>query len=139
MQGVNPYGPEVTEQNQIMYSGATAKALGSKTEWRFPYPIYATFPLFWVVSYICPYHAPRAASDVLRIHSETFCLFAFAALLNRSCSAFANRTGTILPFASPLGSLGLPTFLGFCWFATFELLSNRCSHCHRCGQDRRDM
>jgi hypothetical protein len=46
MQGVNPYGPEVTEQNQIMYFGATAKALGSKTEWRFPYPIYATFPLF---------------------------------------------------------------------------------------------
>src|SRR5450759_2688482 len=30
---------------------------------------------------ICPYHAPRAASDVLRIHFETFCLLAFAALL----------------------------------------------------------
>lgn len=46
MQGVDPYGPEVTEQNQIMYFGTTSKALGSKTEWRFPYPIYATFPLF---------------------------------------------------------------------------------------------
>jgi|BarGraIncu00222A_1022003.scaffolds.fasta_scaffold236142_1 hypothetical protein len=71
---------------------------------------------------ICPSHAPRAASDVLRIHSETFCLLAFAALLNRSCSDFAKRTGTIFPLASPLGSFGLPTFLGFCWFATFELL-----------------
>ena len=81
---------------------------------------------------ICPSQSSSAASDVLRIHSETFCLFAFAALLNRSCSAFANRTGTILPFASPFGSLGLPTFLGFCWFATFELLSNRRPYRHRC-------
>ncbi len=46
MRGVNPYGPEVTEENQIMYLGATAKALGTRTEWRFPYPIYGTFPLF---------------------------------------------------------------------------------------------
>src|ERR1039457_4300052 len=86
---------------------------------------------------ICPCHAPRAASDVLRIHSETFCLLAFAALLNRSCSAFANRTGTILLFASPFGSLGLPTFLGFCWFATFELLSNRRPYRHCCRQNGR--
>ena len=46
MQGVNPYGPEVTEQNQIQTFGATAKALGINNEWRLPYPIYATFPLF---------------------------------------------------------------------------------------------
>jgi hypothetical protein len=29
--------------------------------------------------------------------------------------------------------LGLPTFLGFCWFATFELLSNRRPYRHCCG------
>jgi hypothetical protein len=46
MEGVNPYGPEVTERNQIFYFGATAKSLGSSAEWRFPYPIYGTFPLF---------------------------------------------------------------------------------------------
>src|ERR1022692_5224874 len=91
----------------------------------------------WGSVLICPSHAPSAASDVLRIHSETFCLLAFAALLNRSCSAFANRTGTILPFASPFGSLGLPTFLGFCWFATFELLSNRRPYRHCCRQNGR--
>jgi hypothetical protein len=65
MQGVNPYGPEVTEQNQIVYFGATAKALGSKTEWRFPYPIYATFPLF-----------PLAFLDFRTANEIVFWLFA---------------------------------------------------------------
>src|ERR1019366_10525148 len=88
---------------------------------------------------ICPSQASSAASDVLRIHSETFCLLALAALLKRSCSAFANLTGTILPFASPFGSLGLPTFLGFCWFATFALLSNRRPSRYCCGQNGRNM
>src|ERR1019366_3993740 len=46
MRHVNPYGPEVTEQNQIKAYGATAKALGAKDEYRFAYPVYATFPLF---------------------------------------------------------------------------------------------
>src|ERR1019366_3582426 len=46
MRHVNPYGPEVSEQNQIQAYGATAKALGEKDEYRFAYPVYATFPLF---------------------------------------------------------------------------------------------
>ena len=46
MRHVNPYGPEVTEQDQIEAYGATAKALGKKDERRFAYPVYATFPLF---------------------------------------------------------------------------------------------
>ena len=46
MQHVDPYGPEVTLQNQIMAYGATAKEAGLNNEQRFAYPIYATFPLF---------------------------------------------------------------------------------------------
>ncbi len=51
---------------------------------------------------------------MLRIHSETFWLLALAfdAIAFRSSSA--KRTGTILPFASPFGSLGRPILDFFC-------------------------
>ncbi len=41
----DPYGPEVTLQNQIAVYGTTAKALGMKIDRRLIYPIQATFPL----------------------------------------------------------------------------------------------
>lgn len=60
-------------------------------------------------------------------HSESV---RFAALDTRTIafiSSSANRTGTILPFASPFGSLGRPTFLRFCLGTIFELLNDSCS------------
>lgn len=41
----NPYGPEVTYQNQIAAYGAPPKAFGIKDDRRTPYPVPATFPL----------------------------------------------------------------------------------------------
>ena len=46
MRHVDPYGAEVTEENQIMSYGAAAKDVGLNNEQRFAYPLYATFPLF---------------------------------------------------------------------------------------------
>ena len=43
--GENPYGNEVTVENQIAAYGATAVAIGEKNEQRFAYPVYATFPI----------------------------------------------------------------------------------------------
>ncbi len=42
--GVDPYGPAVTEQNQISEYGATAKVIGDKNDQVFPYPVQAAFP-----------------------------------------------------------------------------------------------
>lgn len=41
----DPYGPKVTEQNQIAAYGAMAKTVGMKDDRRIKYPIQATFPL----------------------------------------------------------------------------------------------
>ena len=46
MRHVDPYGAEVTRENQIMSYGAEAKDLGLNNEQRFAYPLYATLPLF---------------------------------------------------------------------------------------------
>jgi hypothetical protein len=53
-------------------------------------------------------------ATVLRIHSEIDCLLALAALAIDFRSSGAKRTGTILPFASPFGSLGRPILAFFC-------------------------
>jgi hypothetical protein len=45
LHGENPYGNEVTVQNQIAAYGTTAEAIGEKNEQRFAYPVYATFPI----------------------------------------------------------------------------------------------
>ena len=42
---VDPYSPEVTEQNEIAAYGVTAKVLGTPVRQRFAYPVYATFPV----------------------------------------------------------------------------------------------
>ena len=48
---------------------------------------------------------------MLLIHSETVLLLAFAASVIRFRPSALNRTGTIRPFASPFGSIGLPISL----------------------------
>lgn len=53
-----------------------------------------------------------AASNVSRIHAETVSLLALAAASTRFRSPELNRTGTMLPFATALASLGRPGFLG---------------------------
>jgi hypothetical protein len=63
---------------------------------------------------IWTFQALAAALSVLRIHSETFCLLAFARAAIAFRSSGAKRTGTILPFAAPLGSLGRPILAFFC-------------------------
>jgi hypothetical protein len=63
-------------------------------------------------------------------HSETFCLLAFAAASIAFRSSPVKRTGTILPFAVPFGSLGRPTFLDFfCCAKVSKLL-------YDCGSNR---
>jgi hypothetical protein len=62
---------------------------------------------------------------VLRIHSETFWSAALARAAIAFRSSIAKRTGTILPLASPFGSLGRPILAFFC-AKVFRLL-------HDCG------
>jgi len=42
---IDPYSPEVTEQNEIAAYGATAKVVGTPVRQRFAYPVFATFPV----------------------------------------------------------------------------------------------
>ena len=65
-----------------------------------------------------------AAFNVLRIHSDTVMFWAFAKAVIRLKSSPLKRTGTILPFASPLGSFGRPIFVGLAFGTAFELLHN---------------
>lgn len=51
---------------------------------------------------------------MLLIHSETFCSAALARTAIAFRSSAVKRTGTILPFAAPFGSLGLPILDFFC-------------------------
>src|ERR1019366_996299 len=67
-----------------------------------------------------------AAFSVLRIHSEIFMSLALAAAVMRWTSSGLNRTGTIRPLASPLGSFGRPIFLGLVGFGTVPELLNDC-------------
>jgi hypothetical protein len=61
---IDPYGPEITEQDQVAAYGATAKSAGIQNDQQFPYPIPAAFPFlpFGLVSF-------RAADR------GVFCLF----------------------------------------------------------------
>ena len=45
LRGQDPYGREVTLQNQTAAYGNTAEAIGEKNQQRFAYPVYATFPV----------------------------------------------------------------------------------------------
>ena|SRR5258708_3310593 len=75
-------------------------------------------------------YASSAAFNVPRIHSDTVCFLALAAAVTFFKSSALNRTGTILPLASPLASLGRPTFLGFFCAGISELLHNgRAQYC----------
>jgi hypothetical protein len=58
------------------------------------------------------------------------CSLALAAAVIALRSSGANRMGTILPLASPLGSFGLPTFFGLVGAGMFsELPHNGCFDC----------
>src|SRR5947208_3306403 len=65
------------------------------------------------------------------------CLLALACASIAFRSSKVKRTGTIFPLASPLGSLGRPTFLGF--FCISELLNDCRSDCCLCRCDGVDM
>jgi hypothetical protein len=58
-------------------------------------------------------YPPIAVAKVLRIHSETVLLLAFAAASTFLRSSGLNRTGTMLPLATDFASRGRPGFLGF--------------------------
>src|SRR5438270_4448627 len=81
-------------------------------------------------------HSTTQRNDCLttvRTHSETVCLFASAASVIACKSSLVKRTGTILPLASPFGSLGRPTFLAFfCCSKVPELLHNGHFYCVLC-------
>src|SRR5439155_23508095 len=79
------------------------------------YPLYVTF---------------ASTSSPLHTNSETVCFLALAAISIVRKSSRVKRTGTIRPLASPFGSFGRPTFLGFfCRAKVPELLNNRRSDC----------
>src|SRR5438874_1673227 len=69
-----------------------------------------------------------AALTACRTTSDTFCLVIRAASIINLISSSLKRTGTILPFASPLGSRGRPTLLGFFCCAKLELLYDCCPY-----------
>ena len=76
--------------------------------------------------------------SVSRIHSDKLCLLAFAAFVNALRSSSFSRMGTILPFAWPFGSRGLPTLLVF-FFALTVLLNYRNLNCRLWRIYGRDM
>ena len=45
LQRRDPYSLRVTEENELAAYGATAKAIGTRVEQRFVYPVHATFPV----------------------------------------------------------------------------------------------
>src|SRR5208283_4950299 len=96
-----------------------SQAIGSVLIWREMARSHGTRRDYWSL-----------ASTVLRIHSERDC-FAFRAARSialRVCAV--KRTGTMRPFASPFGSLGRPTLLGFfCWLKASKLLHDCRSYC----------
>jgi hypothetical protein len=120
MRHVDPYGAEVTEQDQIMSYGATAKDVGMNNEQRFAYPLYATFPLFPL--------------GVLRFETANqVALWLFAALTALSVGWLTGRWNMttllygLLAFSSYPVILGLllrqPTLLFFSFgIASFALL-----------------
>lgn len=66
---------------------------------------------------------------MLRIHSEIVICLALALAAMRFKSSALNRTGTMRPFASPLGSFGRPGFLVFfCGSKVPEFLNDCRSH-----------
>jgi hypothetical protein len=79
-------------------------------------------PVFVKASKASDFHTVIAAFNVVRIHSETVCLLALAAFSTRWRSSGLKRTCTGVPFASPLGSFGRPTFLGLGWVGISVLL-----------------
>lgn len=77
-----------------------------------------------------PPYTAVAVSKVCRIHSEIVWLLAFALAAIALKVSCVKRTGTILPLASPFGSLGRPTFLAFfCCSTVLELLYDSRPNC----------
>ena len=76
---------------------------------------------------------------MLRIHCETDWLLALAADPIRFTSLALRRNATSLPFASPFGSLGRPTFLVLGWAGITELLNDKRSYGGYGGYDGRDV
>jgi hypothetical protein len=68
------------------------------------------------------------ALTVRRIHSDIDCFPAFAACSKAFKFSAVKRTGTMWPFASPFGSLGRPTLLGFRCGIGFRLLNDGSAH-----------
>ena len=83
LSGENPYGPEVTVQNQIAAYGTTADAIGEKNEQRFAYPVYATFPIL-----------PLALLSFRTANLLAFCLIAALVVLS---VGWIRGSGTELP------------------------------------------
>ena len=96
---IDPYSPEVTEQNEIAAYGVTAKVLGTPVRQRFAYPVYATFPVL-----------PLALLDSGTAKQVALCLFA---ALVRFQSVGYGQSGTGEPRSiafspSPAIRLSLP-------------------------------
>jgi hypothetical protein len=66
--------------------------------------------------------ASIVAFNVLRIHSDTVCLLAFALVSNARNSAGVTRIRKVSALASPLGSAGRPGLFGLGWLGIAELL-----------------
>ena len=71
----------------------------------------------------------NAASNVLRIHSETVCFRAFAVASIVRNVAGATRMRSISALALPLGSAGRPGFLGLGWVGIPDLLQDGALYC----------
>jgi hypothetical protein len=76
---------------------------------------------------------------VLRTHSETVCLPAFAATSIAFVSRAVKRTWIMRPMASPLGSLGLPAFLGLGIGIVPEILNDEGSYSSKGRYHRRNV
>jgi hypothetical protein len=77
-----------------------------------------------------------AAAIAPLIHSDTDFSLARAAASIRFISKLLNRTGTMRPLASPLGSFGRP-ILGLAFLGIFELLNADSGAFAKIGDDRR--
>jgi hypothetical protein len=122
LSGNDPYGQDVTLQNQRAAYGTTAQAIGEKNQQRFAYPVYATFPI-----------RPLALLSFRSANLIAFCLIAALVVLSVGWirGKWDETTGlyVILAFASYPLVFGLqirqPTvlFFGFA-VASFALLQS---------------
>src|SRR5258708_4675747 len=96
-----------------LFLGLSVIRMGMKGNYIF---LVAGGVLIWIL------HPWAAAFNVLRIHSDRFCLLAFAALSNVRNSSVVARMRSISALAFPLGSLGRPTGFGLGWLGIVSVL-----------------